>query len=108
MNNMLFEDFITIQGHRFLVMIDHNGVAEWDDHEGRVGRRSPGDSQLELQTAAGDAEARRRLANEFSEFTVRTKLDPVTLEKFKEWEPIHDANFSTDQQIGRASCRERV
>jgi len=91
----LFEDFITIQGHKFLVTVDPQGYIEWDDHEGRLRHRHPGDPKLELRTLSGDAQARRRLANEQSEYVIRFKLDPATFEKFQEWESISAAGLST-------------
>jgi hypothetical protein len=92
---MLFEDFITIQGHKFLVMIDRQGYIEFDDHEGRLRQRPRGDRQLELRILSGDEPARKRLANEQTEFGIRFKLDPVTFEKIQEWESISEAGFST-------------
>jgi len=95
---MLFEDFITIQGHKLLVMIDRQGYIEFDDHEGRLRQRPPGDRQLELRTLSGDEQARKRLAHEQTEFGIRFKLDPVTFEKIQEWESISEAGFSTPSQ----------
>jgi hypothetical protein len=91
----LFEDFVTIQDHKFLVTIDRQGFIEWDDHEGRLRLRHPGDRALELRTLSGDDQARQRLANELTEFGIRFKLDPATFDKIKEWESISEAGFST-------------
>ena len=94
----LFEDFITIQDHRFLVIIDRQGYIEWDDREGRLKQRPPSDRELELRALSGDERARQRLANEQTEYGIRFKLDPVTFEKFKEWDAIREAGFSTGPQ----------
>ena len=94
----LFEDFVTIQGRKFLVIIDRQGFMEWDDREGRLKQRPSSDRELELRTLSGDERARQRLANEQTEYGIRFKLDAETFEKFKEWDNIRESGFSTDSQ----------
>ncbi len=94
----LFEDFVTIQGRKFLVIIDRQGYMEWDDREGRLKQRPPGDRELELRTLSGDERARQRLANEQTEYGIRFKLDADTFKNFKEWDNISESGFSTEVQ----------
>jgi len=71
---------------------------EWDDREGRLKQRPPGDRELELRTLSGDERARQRLANEQTEYGIRFKLDPETFQKFKDWDNISESGFSTGPQ----------